>query len=57
MLAVRVFRGIRSNFVCSSFPFGIEGELWDEIVLIPDHCLFIYFTTVRTVGGHTEVVY
>ena len=29
--------------VCPSFPFGIEGRLCDVIVLIPDHCLFIYF--------------
>ena len=25
------------------FPFGIEGGMWDVIVLIPDHCLIIYF--------------
>ena len=35
------------NFsVCSSFPFGIEGGMWDVIVLIPDHCLSTYFTYV-----------
>ena len=28
----------------SFFPFGIEGGMWDAIVLIPDHCLSIYFT-------------
>ena len=27
---------------CPSFPFGIEGGMWDVIVLIPDHCLSIY---------------
>ena len=27
----------------SSFPFGIEGEVWDVIVLIPDHCLLFTF--------------
>ena len=27
--------------VCPSFPFGIEGRLWD--ISIPDHCLSIYF--------------
>ena len=27
--------------VCPSFPFGFEGGMWD--VLIPDHCLSIYF--------------
>ena len=26
-----------------SFPFGIEGRIWDVIVLIPDHCLSSYF--------------
>ena len=25
--------------VCPSFPYGIEGGMWDLIVLIPDHCL------------------
>ena len=33
------------NFcLCHSFPFGFEGEILDLIVLIPDHCLSIYFT-------------
>ena len=32
------------NFcICPSVPFGIEGRVWDVIVLIPDHCLSIYF--------------
>ena len=29
--------------VCPSFLFGIEGRMWDVIVLISDHCLSIYF--------------
>ena len=29
--------------VCPSFPFGIEGGMWDVIALIPDHCLSIHF--------------
>ena len=29
--------------VCPSFHFGIEGGLWDVIVLIPDHYLSVYF--------------
>ena len=29
--------------VCPSFRFGIEGGMWDVMVLIPDHCLSIYF--------------
>ena len=28
--------------VCPSFPFGREDRTWVVIVLIPDHCLFIY---------------
>ena len=28
------------------FPFGLEGEMWDLIVFIPDHCLSIYFENV-----------
>ena len=27
--------------VCLSFPFGIEGGIWD---VIPHHCLSVYFT-------------
>ena len=31
------------NFcMCPSFPFGIEGRVWDVIVLISDHCFSIY---------------
>ena len=29
---VRVFRWRLSNCVCPSFPFGIEGRIWDVIV-------------------------
>ena len=29
--------------VCPSFPFGIEGRMWDMTVLIPDHCFSSYF--------------
>ena len=32
-----------------SFPFGIEGGMWDVIVLISDHCLYIYFKTLLRV--------
>ena len=38
-----VFRKRLSIFVCLSFPFGFEGGMWDLIILIPDHCLSIYF--------------
>ena len=30
-------------YVCTSFPFGIEGGMWDVIVLIPDYYRSIYF--------------
>ena len=36
------FVGVCQIF-CPSFPFGIEGRMWVVIVLIPDHCLSIYF--------------
>ena len=29
--------------IWSACRFGIEGGMWDVIVLIPDHCLSIYF--------------
>ena len=44
---VRVIRGCLSNFVCPSFLFGIEGRMWDDIVLIPDYCLSIYFILTK----------
>ena len=30
--------------VCVPLPFGVYGRLWNLIVLVPDHDLFIYFT-------------
>ena len=35
-----------SSFVgiCQIFPFVIEGRMWDVSVLIPNHCLSIYFS-------------
>ena len=38
------FRERLSVCVCSSFSFSFEGGMWDLIVVIPDHCLSIYFT-------------
>ena len=32
--------------VFPSFPFGIEGGMWNVIVLIPDYCLSVYFAVV-----------
>ena len=28
--------------MCPSFPFGIEGMMWDVFVLLNDHCHCIY---------------
>ena len=41
------------NFInlCSSFPFSFDGGLWNLIVLIPDHCLSIYFSCLSDVGS------
>ena len=25
------------------FPFGVYGRMWNSIVSVPVHCLFIYF--------------
>ena len=30
-------------FFCVPFPFGVWGRMWNSIVSVPDHCLFIYF--------------
>ena len=39
-----VFREHLSFFyLYPSFPFSFEGEMWDLIVLIPNHCLSVYF--------------
>ena len=43
---MRVFRGRLSIFMCILLsPFGFEGGMWDLIVLNPDHCLSVCFTT------------
>ena len=36
------FRKLPSIYVFSYFPFGFEGRMWDLIVSVPDHCLFIF---------------
>ena len=28
--------------VCEPFPIGVWGRMWNSIVSVPDHCLFIY---------------
>ena len=37
------------NCVVVTFPFGILGQVWYLIVLIPDICPLSYFHTVRIV--------
>ena len=37
------------NCVTVTFPFGILGQVWYLIVLIPDLCPLSYFHTVRIV--------
>ena len=36
------------HFVCASFPFGIEGWIWDLIVLVPGHCLYFLSLYLQT---------
>ena len=31
--------------VCVPFPIGVQGRMWNSIVSVADHCLFIYFKT------------
>ena len=37
------FVNVYQILCASSYPFGIEGGIWDVIVLIPAHCLFYLF--------------
>ena len=30
------------KFCVCPLTFGIEGRMWDVVVLIPDHCLFLF---------------
>ena len=43
-----VFRERLSIFMCASFPFGFEGGMWGLIVLVPDHCLSLYFSSISS---------
>ena len=43
--------------VCPSFPFGTEGRMWNVTVLVPDHCLSMYFEfTVKKIINDTELI-
>ena len=39
---MRVLRERLSVSVCTGFPFGSEGGIWDLIALFPDYCLSSY---------------
>ena len=47
------FRKLLSVYVCSYFPFGLEGRMWDLIISVPDHCLSFYFV----LRYHTVMLY
>ena len=49
-----VFRESLSVCVCTSFSFGFDAGMWDLIVLIPDHCLSIYFSSLSKQEIGTE---
>ena len=56
---VFVFRECLPIRECSAFLFGFEGGMWYLVLLIPDHCLSIYFRgsgendfKVLTIYGH-----
>ena len=40
--------------MCVSFPFGIEAGVWDLTVLIPDHCLSVYFVELASRKHHLK---
>ena len=44
-------------YVCVSFPFGFEGWMLDVFVLIPDHCLSIYFDLEKVGDPDVECTY
>ena len=52
---MRVFVGV-CQILCvrPSFPFGIEGRMWVVIVLIPDHCLSVYFPDLHNVLSYSR---
>ena len=38
------FVNVYHLFVSVFFPFGFESGVWDLIVLVPGHCLSLYFS-------------
>ena len=43
LLSVCVLHERLSICACVSLSFGFEGEMWNLIILVPDHCLSFYF--------------
>lgn len=43
---VLVLRKRLSICMSASFPFGFEGEMWNLIILVPDHWLFFKFVCI-----------
>ena len=41
--------------VCPSFPFGIESRMWVVVILIPDHCLSVYYLYKCSVCRNQQV--
>ena len=37
------------------FPFGFEDWMWNLIVLVPDHCLYFYFSINSKSNTETHV--
>ena len=48
---MRLFCERVSVCACNYFPFGFEGGVGDLIVMIPHHCLSIYFDNFPTPFG------
>ena len=44
-LATRAVFILCRLIVLVPFPFGVLDRMWNSIVSVPDHCLFIYFTS------------
>ena len=39
------------------FPFGVWGTVWNSIVSVPGHCLFIYFMRWAEIVGLAQLSY
>ena len=48
IVATSQLRRLSAVFVVRvPFPFGVWGRMWNLIVSVPDHCLFIYLGQVH----------